>query len=114
MGREIAGFEPGAMELLQSFDWPHNYNQFKRILNELAVITDSLYIKTDSVSKLLKREKREELSSSSASGFPLSGTLEQMNVQIAEQILAEEGGNQSAAAKRLGISRTTLWRMLQK
>lgn len=102
------------MELLQSFDWPHNYNQFKRILNELAVITDSLYIKTDSVSKLLKREKREELSSSSASGFPLSGTLEQMNVQIAEQILAEEGGNQSAAAKRLGISRTTLWRMLQK
>lgn len=114
LGREIAGFEPGAMELLQSFDWPHNYNQFKRILNELAVITDSLYIKTDSVSKLLKREKREELSSSSASGFPLSGTLEQMNVQIAEQILAEEGGNQSAAAKRLGISRTTLWRMLQK
>ncbi len=116
LGREIAGFEPGALELLQSFDWPHNYNQFKRILNELAVITDSLYIKTENVAKILKREKWESSSetNSSIDSFPLSGTLEQMNVQIAQRVLKEEGGNQTMAAKRLGISRTTLWRMLQK
>jgi transcriptional regulator of acetoin/glycerol metabolism len=29
-------------------------------------------------------------------------------------VVEETGGNQTAAAKRLGISRTTLWRLLQK
>ena len=49
-----------------------------------------------------------------ASSLNLNRTLEEINLDILCRVLAEEGGNQSAAAKRLGISRTTLWRMLQK
>ena len=45
----------------------------------------------------------------------LSGlTLDEMNRQVALQTLAENHGNQSQTARQLGISRTTLWRMLSK
>lgn len=115
LGREITGFEPGSLELLQSYPWPHNYNQFKRILNELAVITTGLYIKTKDVEKILRREKRESLPQDTGSStLDLSRTLEEINIEIAERVLREEGGNQSKTAARLGASRTTLWRMLQK
>lgn len=115
LGKEISGFEPGALDLLKSFSWPHNYNQFKRILNELAVITTTLYIKTEDVDKILKREKRQfELENLDTNNLDISRTLEEINIDIVEQVLHEEKGNQSNAAKRLGISRTTLWRMIQK
>ena len=40
--------------------------------------------------------------------------LEKKNLEYVMQVLQEENGNQSRAAKRLGIGRTTLWRMLKQ
>ena len=45
--------------------------------------------------------------------FNLNRTLDEINQDIIHAVLEETGGNQSAAAKRLGISRTTLWRLLK-
>ena len=44
----------------------------------------------------------------------LNRTLDEISQDVALRVLKETGGNQTAAAKRLGISRTTLWRLLQK
>ena len=41
-------------------------------------------------------------------------TMNEINQDVALRVVAEMGGNQTAAAKRLGISRTTLWRLLQR
>ena len=43
----------------------------------------------------------------------LGRTLEEINQDVALRVLEETEGNQTAAAKRLGISRTTLWRLLK-
>ena len=42
----------------------------------------------------------------------LSLTLSEINREIIGRVLLEEDGNQSRTAQRLGISRTTLWRLL--
>lgn len=128
MANQIIGFEPEAMELLQAYDWPCNYTQFKRILNELALMTTTPYIQADHVRALLEKE-RETIScplssttitagsgeSQADPGFRLNLelSLDEMNRQIIHQVLRQTDGNQSAAAKRLGISRTTLWRYLK-
>ena len=44
----------------------------------------------------------------------LNRTLDEIDQDVAQRVVEETGGNQTAAAKRLGISRTTLWRLLQK
>ena len=113
LAKEIIGLEPDATVMLQNYQWPGNYNQFRRIMRDLAIMTDTPYMKASSVSKILLRES-PILPSQETSGLDLNRTLEEINLDILRITLAKEDGNQTAAAKRLGISRTTLWRMLQK
>lgn len=111
LAKEIVGIEPEGIRQLQSYNWPGNYDQFQRIMNELVSTADTPYIKASSVARLLRRELPQV---PAACSLDLHRTLEEINLDILRQVLSEEGGNQSATAKRLGISRTTLWRMLQK
>ena len=112
LSTEVIGLEPEAVRLLQKFSWPFNYDQFKRILNELVTNARTPYITAQAVSRLLSQELYPSILPNSS--LDLDRTLEEINLEILQIVLAKEHQNQSAAAKRLGISRTTLWRMLQK
>lgn len=112
LSTEVIGLEPEALRLLQAYGWPYNYDQFKRIMNELVSTAKKPYITASAVSRLLHQEL--PAGSQSHNALDLNRTLDEINLDILQIILSEEHGNQSAAAKRLGISRTTLWRMLQK
>lgn len=117
MTKKVLGFEPDALNIMKAYNWPGNYNQFKRIINELVLNTDTSYIKASTVNVMLKKELLPPPSGNDSDSIKLSlnnKTLEEINLDIIRQVLEEENGNQSSAAKRLGISRTTLWRMLQK
>lgn len=118
LSRQIVGVEPSAMAMLQHFSWPHNYPQFRRIIGELATTATSSLITEDNVRSILKREKHIGAFSpqveNAALPLDLNRTLTEIDRDVAIRVVAETGGNQTAAAKRLGISRTTLWRLLQK
>ena len=43
-----------------------------------------------------------------------TGPLGEMTREIVKVVLSQCGGNQTLAAKRLGIGRTTLWRYLNE
>lgn len=117
LGKEIFGFEEEATALLREYEWPGNYSQFKRFLTELVVLTDTSYITAAGTAQRLEEErkaqKRELISKRPAAGLDLSRPLSEINRDIAEAVLVQTGGNQSETARRLQISRTTLWRMLR-
>jgi DNA-binding NtrC family response regulator len=117
LAKQIIGFEPDALSILVHYDWPYNYMQFKRILNELAVITITPYISTRDVNILIGKEITSSANNSAhsenGSTLNLNRPLDEITREIIQQVLTETGGNQSAAAKQLGISRTTLWRYLK-
>ena len=65
--------------------------------------------------EVLARERRtyhSDLPAVPAAAGAVTGTLDDIVLQAIHQTLDAVGGNQTAAAKRLGISRTTLWRYL--
>lgn len=125
MANQIIGLEPEAIELLRGYSWPYNYTQFKRILNELALVTTTPYIQARHVAELLNKEK-EPASASSARPvscaqcagkqhtLDLNKSLSEINRDIIRLVLEDSGGNQSLAAKRLGIGRSTLWRYIKE
>lgn len=115
LGKQIIGFDPRATEQLLHYEWPNNYTQFKQVLQELATLTDSAYIRGSVVAEVLARERRachSEGLVSASSPAAAGGTLDEIILNAVHQTLDAVGGNQTLAAKRLGISRTTLWRYL--
>lgn len=115
LGKQISGFEPRAIEILRQYDWPNNYTQFKQILQTLATLTTSTYIGSVLVAELLSKERflrREPVPA--AASVNTDRTLEEIIGDVVQQVVAVNGGNRAAAARQLGISRTTLWRYLGK
>lgn len=118
LSQPIVGVEPNAMTMMQNFQWPYNYTQFRRVIGELATTATGSVITADNVHAILKKERHVGVFSPQAenSSVPLdlNRTLDEINQDVAIRVVAETNGNQTAAAKRLGISRTTLWRLLRK
>lgn len=115
--RQIVGADPEAITLLQNFQWPHNYTQFCRVIGELAVTATGSLITAENVRQALRKERHvgafSPCAENAAAPLNLNRTLDEISQDVARRVVEESGGNQTVAAKRLGISRTTLWRLLQ-
>lgn len=116
-GTETISIEDSGMELLVQHSWSGNNDQLARTLKRLNAMCFDRIIKEDDVRRLLGQEdelQHGEGQHEEASPIPLEGTLRQMEEAIVRKVLAEEKGNRTRTAKRLGLSRATLWRMLQE
>lgn len=79
----------------------------KRIHQLLHARDQKLHALEQDLQKFMQTMKNEGRTIS------LEGTLEEIEQRILQTILEEEGMNQSKAAARLGISRSTLWRKMK-
>ena len=113
MSKQIVGFTPEALALLRSYRWPDNFMQLKRVLAELVMLTSTAYIQRDTVFEVIEKEKRQYVPTT-ADLFDYNRPLGEMTREIVKVVLSQCGGNQTLAAKRLGIGRTTLWRYLNE
>lgn len=124
-GKQVVGIDEDALKLLQSYDFPCNRTQFKRILKEAVLQTDAPYISSDTIHGLLEQEialipssdiftPPEPETSDRDFRLNLNQSLDSMSRDIIQHVLKSCGGNQTAAAKKLGISRTTMWRYLNR
>lgn len=116
LGKQIIGFAPNAMDQLIRYEWPDNFTQFKKVLTELASVATSSYILNDAVSDILLKERTLHRTDTAArtESFAAGKTLDEIVRESIRQTMDACGGNQTLAAKQLGISRSTLWRHLGK
>lgn len=119
MGKQTVGFQPEALQLLQDFQWSYNSTQFRRVLREILTLNSTSYIPESVVGMVLENECcfdppfANTKNHATGHSLDLSKSLNEINKDIILQVLLETNHNQSAAAERLGISRTTLWRYLK-
>ncbi|MGF7431929.1 PrpR N-terminal domain-containing protein [Thermoanaerobacterium thermosaccharolyticum] len=117
MAKQILGVSPDAMEMLRNFDWPFNYTQLSRVMRNLVIMGAGPYIRSDDVQEALNKERTVTAASlhakNSTKPLDLSRPLREINKEIAAMVLEAQNGNQSKAAESLGISRTTLWRLIK-
>ncbi|WOL40595.1 PrpR N-terminal domain-containing protein [Pyramidobacter sp. YE332] len=112
LGTQVVGFTPEAMLLLQKFPWERNIDQLVRVVRCLVVSAKMSYISASATEEVLA-EERHQLLPTAAAAFNLNRPLNEIVREIVTAIFAQENMNQTKTAKRLGISRSTLWRMLR-
>lgn len=120
LNKEIVGFDSSAMDLMLRYDWPGNFTQVKRVINALCVIASGSYITATAVKSVLDQERlnlktyEDRNNLQKKTDLNLDRSLDEITKDIINMTIEKYGGNQSAAARQLGISRTTLWRYLSK
>ncbi|WP_099351417.1 sigma-54-dependent Fis family transcriptional regulator [Fredinandcohnia onubensis] len=112
-GNGIIGIRQEAMEEIIKYDWPGNIEQLKQVIEQLFLQSHTYYIEKEEVKALLERIDLKEKKDDLFVQIDITGTLEDIEKQVIRKVLEEEGLNQSKAAKRLGINRSTLWRKLK-
>lgn len=111
--KHVVGFDPQAISAMKKFDWTGNINQLSRIVGQLV-----MYSKDQTISELqtlhaLAKEQNQQVPEEFWLRFDSSMTLNQITAHVVENVLTQENWNQTRTARRLGISRSTLWRIMQ-
>lgn len=105
-----------AMQLLADYPWPGNLLQMERVVRQAYLSSQDHVIRAVNVRDALSLERSvhqgdPQPSTGDSVSLDLSASLHEMQRQLVEEVVRRHRGNQSAAARQLGISRTTLWRI---
>jgi len=108
--REISGWSPEVEQFLVSHSWPGNVRELENAIERGVVLARSNTLELDD---LLLDPEAAAASTDAASGG-LQEFLEAAAADRIRAVLAESGGVRVEAARRLGIDRTTLYRLMRK
>lgn len=104
-GKELKGFDPAALNAMTQHDWPGNVRELAHTVERAVLMAQGQRITVVDLG----------LASNGRSGTHLDEmTLDEAERRIIENALARCGGNVSDAADALGLSRSALYRRLQR
>jgi DNA-binding NtrC family response regulator/pSer/pThr/pTyr-binding forkhead associated (FHA) protein len=98
-----------ALEWLQSYSWPGNVRQLRSVLETAVATTDGPVISVRHLDRLLV----DEAPSAGPEQLPTLN-LDELEARAIRQALAQTGGNNTQAARLLGIHRDTLISKMKK
>ncbi|WP_283956649.1 helix-turn-helix domain-containing protein [Paenibacillus naphthalenovorans] len=112
-GKQIVGIRDDVLERMSEYAWKGNLEELEQMIDSFVRISKGHYIENDVLS-LIPSDTGKSASRSGTVEIDIHQTLEEIEQEIIQRVLAEEKMNQSRAAKRLGITRATLWRKLKE
>jgi DNA-binding NtrC family response regulator len=116
--KAITGFTPRAMDVMGRYSWPGNVRELKNIVERAMVLAKSSVIDIDMLPREIAGLQHDagEAGPGSLVNGPLKNkkTLGDLEREHILDVLRAEGNNRTAAAKVLGISRSTLQDKLKK
>jgi len=106
MRRPESAITSNALDVLERFEWPGNARQLRNVLERILLFEDARVIAVEHLPVEVTGAVRP-----GTTGFvlPVAGIrLEDVERDLIEQALERTGGNKSAAARLLGLTRDTL------
>ena len=97
--------ERGSMEKLIRYSWPGNVRELQHAVERTVIMSEKSEIKAEDIMPRATRIRRQENSSLN---------LEDMEKKLIVEALEKCSGNVSRASRELGITRTALYRRLDK
>jgi DNA-binding NtrC family response regulator len=102
--------EPDAMQALTEHDWPGNVRELANVLERAQILAEGTVITVDDLPDSLM--KPITLAGAGTAGDP--DNLHELERRQVREVLRKYQGNKMQAAKALGISRRSLYRLILK
>ena len=117
--KSIKGFTPQAMDMLVKYSWPGNVRELMNAVERAVVLSRGDYIDAEELSLMmadnfLSNDRVPARDLNQPAGYPENLPLEEVEKRSILESLNACGGNKSEAARRLGITRKTLRKKLEK
>jgi len=121
LGKPGIGFDRDAMRAMLSHSWPGNVRELISVVRRAVVLTDGRLIRAADL-QLVPRDEARPAGAATAGrlllDLPEPATLPEVRARAEEaavrRALARHSHNVNAAARALGVSRVTLYRMLDR
>ncbi len=113
--KPLVGMSPGAERLLQNAPWPGNIRELRNTLERACMLSEGHILSEREVRSVLGAVGRSPASpdpQGAASSATPPEPAPEIDREKVQQILQTVGGNKSAAARMLGVSRRALYRRL--
>jgi len=105
--KPIKGISPQAMKKLEEYAWPGNIRELQHAIERAVIMSDGTKLDVDDFILSNALSKGEEMQLASYN-------LDEVEKNIIEKVMTKHKGNVSHAAKELGLTRTSLYRRLEK
>jgi len=105
-GKERQGFSPTALQELRAYDWPGNVRELDHAVERAVLLARMPQIQAEDLALIAPAAGRTPVLSDTS--------LETLEREAIRHALARHDGNVSLAAKALGLSRSALYRRLQR
>ncbi len=110
-GKEIIGYTDEALELIQNYQWPGNVRELINVIRKAVVLTEKKYVDVDDLD--IDADKiSKDLSGKGI--FNLREHVDRLERELVEKAYRITGGNVSRMANMLGVSRPTVYKLLEK
>jgi transcriptional regulator with PAS, ATPase and Fis domain len=110
--------DAGAMAMLYEYDWPGNVRELENLIERVVILSEDPLVGVESLPSTLREfifEKRiPKPPVVLQNGFDLNGTVEWYENRLIDEALTRTKGNKQAAARLLGLNRTTLLSKLNR
>lgn len=105
--KKISGISKAAMKILKEYTYPGNVRELENLIERATILERSNEITPESLPQSLKMFQIDTFEPGEIK------TIEVLNRAYVEKVLDILGGNKTKAAEALGISRTSLWRIMK-
>jgi two-component system, NtrC family, response regulator HydG len=112
-GKRILELTPAAMEKLVAYDWPGNVRELRNAIEDAFVLCHSGAIKSQHLPPKVVYDNVCAPSRASSAAVPRSDQADDQRAALLTALRGSDG-NQSAAARVLGVSRVTVWKRIKK
>ena len=113
MGKNVSDFQPSVAERFLNYDWPGNVRELRNVIERAVALTEFEKLIVDDLPDRIRDYRQSTFRIDTSNPAELQ-TLEAVERQYIQRVLASVQGNRTEAARILGVDRKTLYRRLKQ